>query len=168
MDLRAVLLEIHAALRDASIEHALIGGLALAARGAARATVDLDLLADAERSDDVDRIVRERGYECLHRTEDVANYASALRPREGARSAPGRKSRTMSHASAAELESLLEDGISRPRRHAFRESSRATAQWDRAHAPDLEAILDWIDQIRALLGDPPVDHGPWRGGDFRL
>lgn len=77
MDLRSVLVEIHSALRDASIEHALIGGLALAAHGAARATVDLDLLADGERSDDVDRILRDRDYECLHRTRDVANYASA-------------------------------------------------------------------------------------------
>ena len=76
MDLRSVLLEIHSALREAGIEHALIGGLALAAHGAARATVDLDLLADGGRADDVDRILRERGYACLHRTEHVANYAS--------------------------------------------------------------------------------------------
>jgi hypothetical protein len=76
MDLRSVLLEIHTALRQASIEHALIGGLALAAHGAGRATVDLDLLADGERADDVDRILRERGYDCLQRTEHVANYAS--------------------------------------------------------------------------------------------
>jgi hypothetical protein len=76
MDLRSVLIEIHAAFDAASIDHALIGGLALAAHGAARATVDLDLLADGERSDDVDRIAREHGYNCLHRTEDVANYAS--------------------------------------------------------------------------------------------
>lgn len=77
MDLRTVLSEIHVALRDASIEHALIGGLALAAHGAARATVDLDLLADGERSDDIDRLVRAHGYERLHRTADVANYVSA-------------------------------------------------------------------------------------------
>ena len=79
MDLRSVLVEIHTALREAAIEHALIGGLALAAHGAARATTELDLLADAERADDVDRIVRARGYDCLHRTQEVANYASADR-----------------------------------------------------------------------------------------
>jgi len=81
MDLRSVLVEIHTALRDAAIDHALIGGLALAAHGAARATTELDLLADAERADDVDRIVRARGYDCLHRTQEVANYASADRPK---------------------------------------------------------------------------------------
>ena len=79
MDLRSVLVEIHTALRAASIEHALIGGLALAAHGASRATTDLDLLADGDRSEDVDRIVCARGYDCLHRTQDVANYASTDR-----------------------------------------------------------------------------------------
>jgi hypothetical protein len=76
MDLRRVLIELHEAMRAASIEHALIGGLALAAHGAARATVDLDFLADGERGDDVDRLLLARGYERLHRSEHVANYAS--------------------------------------------------------------------------------------------
>ena len=76
MDLQSVLIEIHEALLAAEIEHALIGGLALAAHGAARATVDLDWLAASERADEVDRIARDRGYECLHRSPNVANYAS--------------------------------------------------------------------------------------------
>ncbi|MDJ0869654.1 MAG: hypothetical protein QNK03_26375 [Myxococcota bacterium] len=76
MDLRSVLLEIHTALDDASIAHALIGGLALAAHGAARATVNLDLQADGARTNDIDALLRERGYEALHRSDDVANYAS--------------------------------------------------------------------------------------------
>ena len=76
MDLRSVLLEIQASLADAGIEHALIGGLALAAHGAARATVDLDLLADATRADEVDQLLIAAGYECLHRNEFVGNYAS--------------------------------------------------------------------------------------------
>jgi hypothetical protein len=29
-------------------------------------------------------------------------------------------------------------------------------------------ILNWIDQLRTLFGDPPVDRRPWRGDDFRL
>ena len=77
MDLRSVLLEIHRALQESGIAHALIGGLALAAHGAGRATNDLDLLADGDRSDDLDRILRERGYECLQRTQYVANYVAA-------------------------------------------------------------------------------------------
>lgn len=81
MDLRSVLLEIHTALREASIAHALIGGLALAAHGAGRATSDLDLLADGDRADDVDRILRGHGFESLRRTENVANYVAATAER---------------------------------------------------------------------------------------
>ncbi len=53
-------------------------------------------------------------------------------------------------------------------REGFDTSRRAVAAWERAHPVDLAGILDWIDQLRALFGDPPVDHRPWRGDDFRL
>jgi hypothetical protein len=76
MDIKTVLARITAALREARIDHALIGGLALAAHGAARATVDIDLLADGDRAEDVDRLLREHSYACLHRSEHAANYAS--------------------------------------------------------------------------------------------
>lgn len=76
MDLRRVLDRLTLDLRDAGIEHALIGGLALAAHGVARATGDLDLLVDGDRSDDVHQILVDQGYECLHRSEYAANYAS--------------------------------------------------------------------------------------------
>ena len=76
MDLARVLGQLSAALHEAGIPHALIGGLALAAHGAPRATLDLDLLADGDRDDAVDRIMRSSGYECLHRSAHVANYAA--------------------------------------------------------------------------------------------
>jgi predicted nucleotidyltransferase len=69
VDLRRVLDELTGRLRETGIRHALIGGLALAAHGAARATSDVDLLVDGERSEDVHRIMGELGYECLHRGE---------------------------------------------------------------------------------------------------
>jgi hypothetical protein len=77
MDLRGVLIELHGALDAERIEHALIGGLALAPHGAGRATAGLDFTAAGERSDDIDRLLRARGYDCLHRGEFAANYASA-------------------------------------------------------------------------------------------
>jgi len=77
MDLRSVLLELHAALDAEGIEHALIGGLALAAHDAARATVDLDFVVDGGRAADVDRVLAAHGYDALHRTDDVGNYVSA-------------------------------------------------------------------------------------------
>jgi hypothetical protein len=76
VDLRAVLLLLLRAFDEAGIRQALIGGLALSAHGAARATQDLDFLAEGERDRDVHRILLGLGYECLHRTPDVANYAS--------------------------------------------------------------------------------------------
>jgi hypothetical protein len=82
MDVRAVLLEIHAALREARIAHALIGGLALAAHGSSRATVDVDFLAEGRRADDIDSLLQARGYACLQRNEFVGNYASE-RPERG-------------------------------------------------------------------------------------
>jgi hypothetical protein len=76
MDLRSVLERLTRELRDAGIDHALIGGLALATHGVVRATADLDLLVDGDRSDDVHRILTGLGYDCLHRSEHAANYAS--------------------------------------------------------------------------------------------
>jgi hypothetical protein len=46
MDLRQTLVTAHEALTKAQIEHALIGGFALATFGHHRATVDIDFLAD--------------------------------------------------------------------------------------------------------------------------
>ena len=67
-----------------------------------------------------------------------------------------------------ELESLREDGLCAERRRAFERAARATGDWDRRHPLDVDAVLDWIDQLRSLFGDPPVDRRPWRGSDFRL
>lgn len=74
----------------------------------------------------------------------------------------------MSRSGAEELESLREETRSVERRRALRESARATARWDRRHPTDLVGVLAWIEELRALFGDPPVDRRPWRGEDFRL
>ena len=67
-----------------------------------------------------------------------------------------------------DLEAMREDALSEPARRAFRASAEATARWDRAHPLDVNAILDWIEQLRQAFGDAPVDRRPWRGNDFRL
>jgi len=53
---------------------ALIGGLALAAHNVVRATQDVDFLADAADADRLHSLLLELRYECLHRSEDAANY----------------------------------------------------------------------------------------------
>lgn len=74
----------------------------------------------------------------------------------------------MSAERDAALESFRAEGLSAERRAEFEASARATARWERRHAPGIDAILDWIDQLREMFGDPPVDRRPWRGSDFRL
>ena len=47
-------------------------------------------------------------------------------------------------------------------REGFAASLRAVAAWERTHPTDIAGILDWVDQLRALFGDPPVDRSGWR------
>ena len=74
----------------------------------------------------------------------------------------------MSRMSAEDLAEFRAEAFDPERTRAFAESARICEEWDRAHPVGLEGILDWIDQLRALFGDPPVDRTPWRGDDFRL
>jgi hypothetical protein len=67
-----------------------------------------------------------------------------------------------------ELESMRDDALSDASRRAFRASAEATARWDRAHPLDVNAILDWIEELRMMFGDPKVDRRPWQGNDFRI
>jgi hypothetical protein len=53
-------------------------------------------------------------------------------------------------------------------RESFEESRHVVEAWDRAHPVGVEGILDFIDQLRSLFGDPPVCRLPWRGDDFRV
>lgn len=74
----------------------------------------------------------------------------------------------MSRSSPEELAEMREQALSAEARAGFAASRRAVAAWERAHPVDIAGILDWVDQLRALFGDPPADRRPWRGDDFRL
>ena len=76
MDFAYVLERLWTQLEKEGITAALIGGFALAALGATRATTDLDLLVSGERADDVHRLMQRMGYKELHRSQDAANYAA--------------------------------------------------------------------------------------------
>lgn len=67
--------EVTAALRGIDAQFALIGGLALASHNVVRATQDVDLLVDADRSDDIHAVLLRLGYECLHRSAEAGNYS---------------------------------------------------------------------------------------------
>jgi hypothetical protein len=102
MDIRSVLPRVTTALRNARIDQALIGGLALAAHRAARAPVDIDLLVDGDRDEDVDRLLRAQGYAPLHRSERGELHLGRSRrgPRRLPVRAPGDRSR---HARAGDF-----------------------------------------------------------------
>lgn len=56
---------------------ALIGGLALAAHNVVRATRDVDFLVDADDADRLHALLLGLGYQCIHRSQDAANYLRA-------------------------------------------------------------------------------------------
>ena len=58
-------------------EPALIGGLAVVAHRVVRATKDVDFLVEAEAANKVHVALLDLGYQCLHRSEDAANYVRA-------------------------------------------------------------------------------------------
>lgn len=64
---------------DLKIRYALIGGFALGLWGVPRATVDLDFLIAKEDIPKVDKILKNLGYECRYRSENVSQYVSPLR-----------------------------------------------------------------------------------------
>ncbi|MCK6372347.1 MAG: hypothetical protein L6Q83_13685 [Gammaproteobacteria bacterium] len=66
--------EVIALLEAAGAPAALIGGLALAPYGVVRATQDVDLLTDVASADALDHELTQRGYRCIHRSADAANY----------------------------------------------------------------------------------------------
>jgi hypothetical protein len=64
------------ALRRQGVRHAAIGGLAVVAHGIVRATQDLDFLVDADALAQIDRVMTDLGFRCLHSSADAANYAA--------------------------------------------------------------------------------------------
>lgn len=66
--------EVITAFERLGAQFALIGGLALAAHKVIRATQDVDLLTEAEKSGAIDAELTKLGYRCIHRTADAANY----------------------------------------------------------------------------------------------
>jgi hypothetical protein len=58
----------------ADTKPALIGGLAVAAHSVVRATKDVDFLLEAQDGDKVHEALLKLGYQCIHRSEDAANY----------------------------------------------------------------------------------------------
>lgn len=77
MNFTRTLAGISAFLDEKGHRYAVIGGVALAAYGLLRMTVDLDLVLDAEAQDDLIRFLESLGYETLHRSSGYSNHLHA-------------------------------------------------------------------------------------------
>lgn len=79
MDFKAVLSTIIKRFNEEHIDYALMGGFALGVLGISRATVDLDFLLNRNDLPMVDKIMKEMGYECVYKSEDVSQYVSGVK-----------------------------------------------------------------------------------------
>jgi hypothetical protein len=68
VDFAAVLASLRAFLEERAWRNALVGGLAMAAYGLPRTTLDLDLVVDGAGQADLVRYLESLGYETLHRS----------------------------------------------------------------------------------------------------
>lgn len=82
MDFAGVLTDLAHFLDDRGCRWALVGGVALAALGRGRTTLDLDLVVDAEVQATLVTFLEAAGYETLHRSSGFSNHLHAD-PRRG-------------------------------------------------------------------------------------
>lgn len=73
-----VLHEVGTLLHEAGVLHALIGGVAVGMHGYARATADIDLLADGARRDDIVRLMTAAGFELAVSTDEVLHFTGPV------------------------------------------------------------------------------------------
>ena len=74
INLRKTLTDAHLALSQAGIDHALIGGFALAAYGQHRATADIDLLADGTKRDLIKTELIKKGFVLRFESSEVLQF----------------------------------------------------------------------------------------------
>ena len=74
MDFTRAIDLVHGFLAEHGIDHALIGGLALAAYGLPRTTLDLDLAIEGQHQDTVITFLEGAGYETFHRSIGYSNH----------------------------------------------------------------------------------------------
>jgi hypothetical protein len=77
MDFSTTLPALGAAFDATGIRYALIGGLAMAARGVQRTTLDADFILFLEDLDAADDILLRHGFRRSFRSENVTHYAAA-------------------------------------------------------------------------------------------
>ena len=75
MNLKATLKLAHSLLDQNNIDHALIGGLALACYGSTRATIDVDLLIHEEHKEKIKELFGKNGFNLVNETQEALQFA---------------------------------------------------------------------------------------------
>jgi hypothetical protein len=83
LDFVAVLRDLLPFLESRKLRYGVIGGVGLGGYGMSRATVDLDLVADAEAQPEVVLFLESLGYRTLHRSKGYSNHQHAAAERGG-------------------------------------------------------------------------------------
>ncbi|MBF0206850.1 MAG: hypothetical protein HQK53_08150 [Oligoflexia bacterium] len=73
-NLKQTLLKSHQLMTDQNIDHALIGGLALATLGINRATSDVDMLIDHKDRENLIKTLLENGFTLIFETAEVLHF----------------------------------------------------------------------------------------------
>lgn len=74
-DLRRTIQLAHTLLTKAGVEHALIGGMALAHYGISRSTVDVDLLIDGSKAEEAKTALIGEGFQITHESKEVLQFS---------------------------------------------------------------------------------------------
>lgn len=74
MNFGAVLEILSEFFEENGVLYAVVGGVAIAAYGLPRTTVDLDFAVESRAQDDLVRFLESRGYETLHRSTGYSNH----------------------------------------------------------------------------------------------
>ncbi len=77
LDLRKTLIQAHEILKKNNIDHALIGGFALAVHGLHRATMDIDFLADGSKKDHIKNLLQATGFKLKFESNEVLQFDGA-------------------------------------------------------------------------------------------
>ncbi|OGQ36170.1 MAG: hypothetical protein A3F16_06930 [Deltaproteobacteria bacterium RIFCSPHIGHO2_12_FULL_43_9] len=75
MDIKSLLELVHELLDNASIDHALIGGLALGALGFERFTNDIDILVDGDDRETLKNVFEKAGFTVFNENKEFIQFA---------------------------------------------------------------------------------------------
>lgn len=79
MDFKPVIKKLIACFNEKNVRYGLMGGFALGLWGVSRSTADLDFLVDRNDMATVDSIMKDLGYKCRFKSDNVSQYVSDLR-----------------------------------------------------------------------------------------